>query len=1177
LNVGASSGALSGNTYTLKLAITFQSGYAGAKNVYSDATSQAGLNSGWQTVGTWTVGASSQGPSNVSVTPSSGAGPNQTFSFTSSSPNGYGYISSMQMVLNYGIDGDTACYLQYNPASNLLYLWPDIGSSWGSSASVGVVGAATLSNTQCQVNVAGSSVSSSFDMLTLNLAITFQPSFLGPQNVYLSTNDNGGQYAYWQQVGTWTGYAAPYPTSSPTATVTPSSGTGVSQQFTYTVTDQNGYGYIPYFYVLFNTAISGPNACYLFYKQSDNIFGLYNDQTTGDSTANYGSPTILSNSQCSLNVLQSTVSESLNNLVVTFDVTFLNGFAGTKNNYIEAVDHAGQGAVWQTMGTWTVPAPVTTITTAPATGQALTVDGAACTSPCTFQWTPETSHTVVPNSPVAVATGTQYVFLDWSGGLVQSNTITAPSSATTYTANFSTQYYLTTAASPSGGGTVLPVSGWYNSQAVVPVSAAANSGYSFTGFSGALSGTGTPQNVTMNGAESVTAGFSVGISSVTLNSASSNITLPSGQTANLVVWLSGPAPAGGVTITLTSSNPSVVSLSQGSVTILQGATSSPGVTVTAGSIPAAATISANGGLFGAATGPQITVTTGSTMYSVSGSVTLAGGTTALPGVTVSLGGSGTATVQTAADGSYSFSVPAGSYTVGVAMQGYGFNPGTWTNSSLSSNQPGVNFSGGVRTIGTPSVLPGTPSSCSSGNAILNNSAAQSLAYCLGYSIGGVFYCNDSDNGAHTSAFSVSGSGVTASLAGSPSQCAPGHPSTFDVSFTATPSSAPTSRNMSLVYTDRASNLSITLANALQVYDATPVINAVSGDPTIYAGSQSYASIYGSNFGGSGSVQVCTNSTGTCVVAAGFSASTSAQYSYWSDTQVNVLLTSPSSSVGGTFYLQVVVSTDVSGATFLASAQESSGSASNESPFTPVPEVQVTPGPTAIMGSAAEGPAASIPPANCAQVQAAGQPSGGAFLWSTASQSVNLGNANAATVTVCSNPGYQSSQPGDVAVNVTYTVGGETSLPATTAITILWPSAIQTASDTTNSTGHQCIGTQGAIPDNSFTQASSYYADTLAGATYLSYLRNRTYQFQDQFQNPITLFMSLNESYPPGTANVNTGSGVGAVATDFLTRCSQTCRQGGSETASSTQTIYANNVPLPTKQVTWTCSAVTIVP
>jgi hypothetical protein len=78
-----------------------------------------------------------------------------------------------------------------------------------------------------------------------------------------------------------------------------------------------------------------------------------------------------------------------------------------------------------------------------------------------------------------------------------------PSSSTTYTANFTTQYYLTTAS--GAGGTVSPTSGWYNSGTSVQVSATANAGYSFSGFSGALSGTTTPQNVAMSAPASVTA------------------------------------------------------------------------------------------------------------------------------------------------------------------------------------------------------------------------------------------------------------------------------------------------------------------------------------------------------------------------------------------------------------------------------------------------------------------------------------------------------------------------------------------------------------------------------------------------------------------------------------------------------------------------------------------------
>ena len=55
INMGASSGVVSGNTYTMNLAITFQAGFTGANNVYGYVLqTTGGLNSGWQQLGTWT-------------------------------------------------------------------------------------------------------------------------------------------------------------------------------------------------------------------------------------------------------------------------------------------------------------------------------------------------------------------------------------------------------------------------------------------------------------------------------------------------------------------------------------------------------------------------------------------------------------------------------------------------------------------------------------------------------------------------------------------------------------------------------------------------------------------------------------------------------------------------------------------------------------------------------------------------------------------------------------------------------------------------------------------------------------------------------------------------------------------------------------------------------------------
>src|SRR5262249_14785713 len=63
----------------------------------------------------------------------------------------------------------------------------------------------------------------------------------------------------------------------------------------------------------------------------------------------------LSNSQCSINVSQSSFSGSGLQLTVTVSVTFQSSFAGTKNNYLIAFDQAGLNSGWQQVGTWTVP------------------------------------------------------------------------------------------------------------------------------------------------------------------------------------------------------------------------------------------------------------------------------------------------------------------------------------------------------------------------------------------------------------------------------------------------------------------------------------------------------------------------------------------------------------------------------------------------------------------------------------------------------------------------------------------------------------------------------------------------------------------------------------------------------------------------------------------------------
>src|SRR5260370_42526636 len=59
---------------------------------------------------------------------------------------------------------------------------------------------------------------------------------------------------------------------------------------------------------------------------------------------------------------------------------------------------------------------------------------------------------------------------------------TAPGTNTTYTANFITSYLLTTQT--SAGGTAGPSTGYFAAGSTVPLTAAANSGFVFTGWTG---------------------------------------------------------------------------------------------------------------------------------------------------------------------------------------------------------------------------------------------------------------------------------------------------------------------------------------------------------------------------------------------------------------------------------------------------------------------------------------------------------------------------------------------------------------------------------------------------------------------------------------------------------------------------------------------------------------------
>jgi hypothetical protein len=148
-----------------------------------------------------------------------------------------------------------------------------------------------------------------------------------------------------------------------------------------------------------------------------------------------------------------------------------------------------------------------TVQTSPA-GRSFMVDGTSHSSTQTFSWQPGSSHTIATTSPQSGGTGVQYVWKKWSDSGSISHTV-APTTNKSYTASFTTQYYLTMKAGT--GGTVSPSSGWRNSGASISITAMPALGYIFSNWAGSgtgsYTGSANPSLVTMSGPITETATF----------------------------------------------------------------------------------------------------------------------------------------------------------------------------------------------------------------------------------------------------------------------------------------------------------------------------------------------------------------------------------------------------------------------------------------------------------------------------------------------------------------------------------------------------------------------------------------------------------------------------------------------------------------------------------------------
>ena len=156
--------------------------------------------------------------------------------------------------------------------------------------------------------------------------------------------------------------------------------------------------------------------------------------------------------------------------------------------------------------------PLTTIT-ASAPGRRIVVDGRTRAVPINLPWDLGSTHTISVEDAVQFGPSgaSRWVFQNWSDGGAITHNITVAEDVSTFTAEFTQQYLLTTEALPPAGGDVDAVpgsgDGFYDTGTPVVLTATPQPGFELSTWYGDLTGTQTPQALLMSDQEFVGALF----------------------------------------------------------------------------------------------------------------------------------------------------------------------------------------------------------------------------------------------------------------------------------------------------------------------------------------------------------------------------------------------------------------------------------------------------------------------------------------------------------------------------------------------------------------------------------------------------------------------------------------------------------------------------------------------
>jgi hypothetical protein len=162
-------------------------------------------------------------------------------------------------------------------------------------------------------------------------------------------------------------------------------------------------------------------------------------------------------------------------------------------------------------------APINVTVQSNPAGRSFTVDNVPYTGSQAFVWSATSSHTIATTSPQG-DTATRFLFQNWSDGKAISHQV-APLTDSVFTVNFSTQYFVTMDTG-TGFGSVAPASGFFNAGQSVGITATADPGFTFGGWTGTGTGSYTgpnnPGTITVDGPIRETSAWTAGTIPVTV-------------------------------------------------------------------------------------------------------------------------------------------------------------------------------------------------------------------------------------------------------------------------------------------------------------------------------------------------------------------------------------------------------------------------------------------------------------------------------------------------------------------------------------------------------------------------------------------------------------------------------------------------------------------------------------